>query len=142
VAHPGLSRSAMNFCSSSSLRTYWWYGFFPLPLSFGRLARKIGLPSGDKMSKVFIVFPTPQERKRRIWPNPAQSSPLPRHLVVEFAAERGVRHCRVCLGCFAGAFKGGRLDPADPRVSMLEAADAKLDDGIVVRLYPLHSSAV
>src|SRR5262245_6309546 len=134
--------SSVSISSATSRRSQALVRLFSVAPLVRKAGKKDRAPVRRQDVKSIHRVSDPQERKRRIWPNPAQSSPLPRHLVVEFAAERGVRHCRVCLGCFAGAFKGGRLDPADPRVSMLEAADAKLDDGIVVRLYPLHSSAV
>src|SRR5262249_16183129 len=73
---------------------------------------------------------------------PGRIAPLsPRNFVVHLATERGVRHCRVRLGRFTHAIKAGGWNPANPRVSMLIARDAKLHDGIIVRLRPLHPGA-
>src|SRR5262249_70160 len=65
-----------------------------------------------------------------------------RDFVGHLAAERGIRHRRICLWRLAAAFEGWRRDSANPIIAVLETANAQLDHRVVVRLHSLHSSAL
>src|SRR5262245_39515993 len=77
------------------------------------------------------------DKRRRAFAPGAMCSP--RDSVVHVAGDGGGHHRQIGLGRLAEALEGGRLDPANAVVPVLEPADAELDDRIHIRLGSLHS---
>src|SRR5262245_1074636 len=101
------------------------------------LWRRIHTAQWSPPSQTIIRFPFFEKGRRHLR---RRSWPSERHLIIEVASHRRVYHRRIRLRRLATTIERGRLDPPNAVVTVLEAADAKLDDGVVIRLRSLHTT--